>query len=370
MQIEYLSQKKEENREKIEELEYEIGQLKRKRNEYIKNADVLKKETCTNAELFSPRNYRLQNREKLEQVVSAIKEIETELEIYEQQLENLQGRQAECVKMLTEAEKSEFDTMEEASKSEEMKKTIVAGKENEQLESDAMTDNQTRQLESDTMTDADETVCVKTNDTVGEIVDEEKIQPSIWIQELKSDDSTTVETDVFDKTEKQFLTSEDKTDDISICKNQQEEKQGYDFDEVIQERALATSRIADGLKKLQLRQDFTDTIEYQMVKKENDTVESKQTELETAYNDVSPTEASPVTAAAEMSPVTDQTEMEIKSEEVIILESERKKEREFLEQVYLKVERSLALLNGNRNVCKKELQQVKRMIYDYVQKIS
>lgn len=62
--------------------------------------------------------------------------------------------------------------------------------------------------------------------------------------------------------------------------------------------------------------------------------------------------------------------MEIQSGEVIILERERRKEREFLEQLFLKLEHSLALLNGNKNLCKKEMQQAKKMISDYVKTIS
>lgn len=60
---------------------------------------------------------------------------------------------------------------------------------------------------------------------------------------------------------------------------------------------------------------------------------------------------------------------EIKSEEVIILEREREKEVEFLAKVYKKLEISLALLN-DRNKCKNELREAKRMIQNYVKSLG
>lgn len=61
---------------------------------------------------------------------------------------------------------------------------------------------------------------------------------------------------------------------------------------------------------------------------------------------------------------------EIKSEEVIILERERKKETEFLSKIYKKIEISLALLNGDRNRCKNELKDIKRLIQSYVKSLE
>ena len=58
-------------------------------------------------------------------------------------------------------------------------------------------------------------------------------------------------------------------------------------------------------------------------------------------------------------------EIEIKSGELIVLESERKKEKEFLEKVRESIDLCYGFA-GSKNKCKNELRKVKRMIDDYI----
>ena len=62
-------------------------------------------------------------------------------------------------------------------------------------------------------------------------------------------------------------------------------------------------------------------------------------------------------------------EIEVKSAELIVLESERRKEKDFLERVRESIE--LCYENsGRKNKCKNELRKVKRMIEEYISSIE
>ena len=63
-------------------------------------------------------------------------------------------------------------------------------------------------------------------------------------------------------------------------------------------------------------------------------------------------------------------EIEVKSGELIVLESERRKEKEFLGSVYKKIESCLASLNGDKNMCRNELRKIKKMIQEYVESLN
>lgn len=255
---EYLNRKIDENEEKIKGLKCDIIQIQHRIEENENIVAVLKKETSSNAEIFSPRSHRIQNKEKLEQILNEIEKSREDLDNKNKLLEDCLQKQKEYGEMLTEAQKS-----------------------------------------------------VENNE------DNRHIMPQIHSVELSEAEDRNVSRETF-----------------SINQS-----------EIERERALVGTRIAEGLRQFQSKQ----TINEKMVEKEEPekTIQYQDGQL-----------------------INDDLNMEIKSGELIILESERKKEKEFLKEVYLKIERSLALLNGNKNVCKKELQQVKKMIYEYVQSIT
>lgn len=117
-------------------------------------------------------------------------------------------------------------------------------------------------------------------------------------------------------------------------------------------------------------EDYSDTIRYENVQTERSLAGNKILEMLKNHIDYSNTGYTELEEDDKTENHQNKMNMEIRSGEVIILESERKKEKDFLEQLYIKLERCLALLNGNRNLCKKEMQQAKKMIEDYVESIS
>lgn len=262
---EYLECKIQENEEKIRNLQYDIIQIQHKIAENENIAAVLKKETSSNAEIFSPRNHRMQNKEKLEQILINIEENRKKLDAQNKLLEDCLQKQKKYNEMMAETQKT---------------------------------------------------------------VENEEIKRSEGDKELPQINSIEINEDAENE-------------------NVSRETFFENHEEIEKERTLAGTRIMEGLRQLREIKDVDETAkERKKIVEEEDEYELKEESDKSKLN------------------------MEIKSGELIILESERKKERDFLEKVYIRVERSLAMLNGNKNMCKKELQQIKKMIYDYVQSIT
>ncbi len=283
---EYISGKIRENEELVMDLEGDIKKLKDRKKELEKLIQVIKDENNDGTEIFSPRNHRDQNMEKLNQYQGDIKKIEQEMEEKIGRLSEAEKKRSEYKSMLAEVDKSHSEEKTEYSKID-------------------------RQIKSQTEQPGSQVE-----------VGEEKVQP----EETKTFEQIRQENDNLEREEEQSKEEQNK------AATEEESEHESDQQEQMKQNDGGNSSAQDSA----IRQEIDDSI-----------FEQVRAGIERELGKVS------------------LDGIEIKSAELIVLESERKKEKEFLEKVKKSVEFCFEY-SGSKNKCKNELRKLKRMIEEYI----
>ena len=404
---EYISRKIRENEELIIDLESDIKNGKSRKKELEKLIEILEDENNDGSEIFSPRNHREQNLDKLKHYQEDLKKISEEIEDKLNKLSETKKKRSEYKSMLAETEKIHQE--EEAYKDidYQVKNNLSAEKKEsedlsddrkteQRLENDKSTDD-TRQLEQAGTEQHTEQLTENREDQLedsktsgyteqGEIVQEEQ-QAETEINQRKDNEGYAGQSE----TEQMEQTAEDQNENHKErrkegiadgqTENQTKQKEGgksngeikqqsnknliqtkeqdleYEEQEIVPSamdtKIIIQKSIEDIVKRIESKegQNFRQPEQKHETKqknKNNDIFEKIRTENRTGRN---------------------LDGIEIKSGELIVLESERKKEKEFLEKIKKNLDLCF-IYSGNRSKCRNELIKVKKMIESYISSIE
>lgn len=309
---EYISRKIRENEELIIDLESDIKNGKNRKKELEKLIEILEDENNDGSEIFSPRNHREQNLDKLKHYQEDLKKISEEIEDKLNKLSEIKKKKSEYKSMLAEAEKNQRkdSEIEYTGQSETEQTEQAAENQNENHEEGGKERTANEQAE-------DQTEQKEGGQSNGEI--------------KQQSDKNLIQTKEKDSEYEEQETAPDAMDTKIIIQKSIED---------------IVKRIESG--------------EGQNLKKSEQKHETKQ---KNKNNDV----FEKIQAENRMSRNLDG--IEIKSGELIVLESERKKEKEFLEKIKKNLDLCF-IYSGNRSKCRNELIKVKKMIESYISSIE
>ena len=330
-----------QNEEEYKKLENDILELQEKLSKTEKTYRTLQEETKNNMDIFSPRSNKQVNKERLEYVSADLDTKNRTLKEKNEDLLTCKQRMDMLNQML---QKTEGDSEQEQASDHVMVSALeTSSAEGEAVYLEPNHDRKKKDEKSDTeflkkdflgVQNKTATAQSKKNLEMDKQSEQKKCtDPYEELLESKQENEENDKIIERSKTEEKGKTKVIESIEKTV---EEEDLESSLYDDVQKERFLAGNKILDRIKEQKEISGYTELADDNEINSKHD----------------------------------NKIGMEIQSGEVIILESERKKEREFLTQLFLKIERSLALLNGNRNLCKKEMQQAKKMIEDYVNSIS
>ena len=310
---EYISKKIKESEDNVTELEGDIKKNQDKKRELEKLIKILEEENNDGSEIFSPRNHREQNLDKLRH--------------YQEELENVSRETLEKANRLSEVKKkkSEYESMLEEAERNHLEEDVKYSDIDEQIKNEKQSRNREESLHDDR---------------------QENKENSAELAEKDSDQSNEVQEDI---------EAEQNGDEAGSSRMDTKKILERSVAEIV--KRIGGEDIQEYERSGQLKTEKSEFAEnYDAEQPNEDVSESIEAEEDEAGNNVQK--------------IRDEIEkIEVKSAEVIVLESERKKERDFLEKVKAGIE--LCYENfGRKNKCKNELRKVKRMIEDYISSIE
>lgn len=330
---EYISRKIRENEELIIDLESDIKNGRNRKKELEKLIEILEDENNDGSEIFSPRNHREQNLDKLKHYREELKKISEEIEDRLNKLNETKKKRTEYKSMLAETERIH----QEEEKYENIESQIKSSQsEKEQPKTEQQEHSHQEERPGDDKADSGHT--------------EQQIQDRA---EQEGDGQLNVEI-------------EQQTDKNLIQSGEQAEELEYEEEETVPNamdtKIIIQKSIEEIVKRIEAEKDKKP--EQQEQKREEKPPQKYETK-QTNENNIFPG----VQGGSGTDNRGDLKNIEIKSAELIVLESERKKEKEFLE----KVKKGLDLCfvySGNRSKCRNELIKIKKMIENYIASIE
>lgn len=331
---EYINGKIRGIEELTADLESDIKSSKDRKNELEKLIEILEDENNDGSEIFSPRNHREQNLDKLKQYQEELEKISKEIESKLDKLSETRKKRFEYKSMLAETEKiHQEETYEDIN--------------NYQIKSS--------QSES---TRADEKAEQQEREQTGQ--DENRIEQKENRQEENRESENRPE-----KEEGEQLNAE--IEEQALKNEIQDKDSGEQADEVENEELTVPNAMDTKIIIQKSIEGIVKRIEEEKSKNSEwqEQPEQKYEEkLPQKYEIERPDKNNTFRTARD-----NLSEIEIKSAELIVLESERKKEREFLEKVKKSIDLCF-IYAGNRAKCRNELIKVKRLIENYVSSIE
>lgn len=356
---EYISRKIRENEELIIDLESDIKNGRNRKKELEKLIEILEDENNDGSEIFSPRNHREQNLDKLKHYREELKKISEEIEDRLNKLNETKKKRTEYKSMLAETERIH----QEEEKYENIENQIKSSQsEKEQPKTEQQAHSQAEERPGDD------------KEVGGHIGQQTQGQEEQQVEEWPGDDKAAsghTEQQTQDQTEQEGdeqlnVEIEQQTDKNLIQPEEQAEELEYEEEETVPNamdtKIIIQKSIEEIVKRIEAEKDKKP--EQQEQKREEKPPQKYETK-QTNENNIFPG----VQGGSGTDNRGDLKNIEIKSAELIVLESERKKEKEFLE----KVKKGLDLCfvySGNRSKCRNELIKIKKMIENYIASIE
>ena len=359
---EYINRKIRENEECTIELEGDIKKLQDQKKELEKHIKIIEDENNDGSEIFSPRNHREQNLDKLKHYREDMERVSQETEEKLCKLSEAKKKKSEYESMLKEAERN---YQEEKERYSDISLQTEDQNQGVKTEKDQDEEREQKRQPEDEQTDAD----------AGRQADEDS-QAEDQSQSLQEEGNQADE-------------GENQTDRRQI-EYLEGESESIKEQESPQDGKLVSGEEKDSLTEIQNKEE-------QEIQPAYEGQESHPTDMDTKRIIQKSIEEIVKRIEVEKNPHSGQTknsqekydtgqsrnrnfleradknnnldEIEIKSGELIVLESERKKEKEFLEKVKKSIDLSY-IYSGNRNKCRGELIKVKKMIEDYIASIE
>ena len=380
---EYISRKIQENEERGIELEGDIRRLQSRKKELEKHIEIIEDENNDGSEIFSPRNHREQNFDKLKHYREDIEKISQEIEEKLCKLSEARKKKSEYESMLEEAERNHLE------------------EEKIYSDLDLQTKDQNQEAKAENSRDGEQQnqTTKAENSQNGEQRDQERgtekgeIETSSEQQSVERLSDDQAETRISQRKDEQISGQAARLDGQAT-----EPEREANEDQKKQQNSGLTKEKEDETaedqgkseERYERREEQPEYEEQETGRTDMDTKEIIQKSIEEIVRRIGKEESrnpdqikgrreyttgrsgrSGQTAGNIFGPGRDSNldGIEIKSGELIVLESERRKEKEFLEKVKKGIDLSY-VYSGNRNKCRGELIKIKRMIEDYISSIE
>ena len=363
---EYISRKIRENEELVIDLESDIKNRRNRKKELEKLIKILEDENNDGSEIFSPRNHREQNLNKLKQYHIELEKILKEIEDKQDKLSETKKKRSEYKSMLAETEKIH----QEGEKYENVNYQIR--------------DDQSEKGQSEEDKTADEKMGQQVRDQTRKQPEEKKEirEPGQQMNQTESQsENKNQENEVVQTEDKQAESRAEQKggeqSDAEITQQPGKERiQTKETDEQAEELEYEEPETVPNAMdtKVIIQKSIEEIVKRIEAEKGQDSGSSEQkykTEFPQKY------ETKPANEENRFGKIQKEnkagrnnlSEIEIKSAELIVLESERKKEKEFLEKVKKEIDLCFVYA-GNRSKCRNELIKAKRLIESYISSIE
>lgn len=347
---EYIANKIREKEDIVIDLENDIKKLKREKKNISQLIKILEDENNDGSEIFSPRNHREQNINRLNHYHEEMDQVVSKIEDMFQRLENTKKKVSEYESMLKEAEMVSQESAQKYSNKEVNE--IISGEDGQE--------SPEKEISSAVSPDSTQKY---SDGEVNEIIPGEDGQEG-----SKKEINSAVSSDNTQECLKDEACNMAQNVNGIDKEEAKESSEGPSDQELLRKGISLRKSIEEGLMKKGLIKEYSenetapDTELIGKISEEklykNVGISDKEDELELAD------ERTDESGYAEKV-----NNIEIKSGELIVLESERKKEKEFLSKVKKNIELCLSC-TGSKNKCKNELKKIRKMIDDYVVSIE